>query len=303
MTTATAGHYFYGTGRRKTAVARVRLYPGNGAIGHQRQADRRALSSPHPPTGDRRAPRRRQRAGPVQHPSEVRGRGRQRLGGRYPVGRRPGAGRSRRDLAQAPPTGRPSHSGRSHQRAQKARPQARAQGAPVHQAVRATRAAGAPPGLRPALPRRVAPWIHGSGVARVPPPDAMTPPSPCFPRADQCPAGRSGRTPPSAGKSVAAAPTLPKWRTGAGRSAQPRFARYPLPAPRPCRTSQWRWTSAWRRRSHTTPASPPARPSPRRQRSSPPSERRRRRSGQLSRGPCRRTPRRRGAPRPHTCPR
>ncbi|HXU24785.1 MAG TPA: 30S ribosomal protein S9 [Tepidiformaceae bacterium] len=24
--------YFYGTGRRKTAVARVRLYPGNGAI-------------------------------------------------------------------------------------------------------------------------------------------------------------------------------------------------------------------------------------------------------------------------------
>ena len=32
MTTATAGHYFYGTGRRKTAVARVRLYPGNGAI-------------------------------------------------------------------------------------------------------------------------------------------------------------------------------------------------------------------------------------------------------------------------------
>ncbi len=28
----TAQHYFYGTGRRKTAVARVRLYPGNGAI-------------------------------------------------------------------------------------------------------------------------------------------------------------------------------------------------------------------------------------------------------------------------------
>ena len=25
-------HYFYGTGRRKTAVARVRLYPGNGAM-------------------------------------------------------------------------------------------------------------------------------------------------------------------------------------------------------------------------------------------------------------------------------
>ena len=25
-------HYFYGTGRRKTAVARVRLYPGNGAV-------------------------------------------------------------------------------------------------------------------------------------------------------------------------------------------------------------------------------------------------------------------------------
>ncbi len=28
----TAQHYFYGTGRRKTSVARVRLYPGNGAI-------------------------------------------------------------------------------------------------------------------------------------------------------------------------------------------------------------------------------------------------------------------------------
>ncbi len=25
-------HYFYGTGRRKTAIARVRLYPGSGAI-------------------------------------------------------------------------------------------------------------------------------------------------------------------------------------------------------------------------------------------------------------------------------
>jgi small subunit ribosomal protein S9 len=28
----TAQHYYYGTGRRKTSVARVRLYPGNGAI-------------------------------------------------------------------------------------------------------------------------------------------------------------------------------------------------------------------------------------------------------------------------------
>lgn len=27
-----ADQYFYGTGRRKTAVARVRLYPGNGAV-------------------------------------------------------------------------------------------------------------------------------------------------------------------------------------------------------------------------------------------------------------------------------
>lgn len=25
-------HYFYGTGRRKTAIARVRLYPGQGAV-------------------------------------------------------------------------------------------------------------------------------------------------------------------------------------------------------------------------------------------------------------------------------
>jgi len=29
---ATAERYFYGTGRRKTAVARVRLYPGTGEI-------------------------------------------------------------------------------------------------------------------------------------------------------------------------------------------------------------------------------------------------------------------------------
>ena len=28
----TTQHYYYGTGRRKTAVARVRLYPGNGAF-------------------------------------------------------------------------------------------------------------------------------------------------------------------------------------------------------------------------------------------------------------------------------
>ncbi len=32
MTTASPQHYFYATGRRKSAVARVRLYPGNGAI-------------------------------------------------------------------------------------------------------------------------------------------------------------------------------------------------------------------------------------------------------------------------------
>jgi len=28
----TQQHYYYGTGRRKTSVARVRLYPGAGAI-------------------------------------------------------------------------------------------------------------------------------------------------------------------------------------------------------------------------------------------------------------------------------
>ncbi len=28
----TAGRYYYGLGRRKTAIARVRLYPGNGEI-------------------------------------------------------------------------------------------------------------------------------------------------------------------------------------------------------------------------------------------------------------------------------
>ena len=32
MTTASGPHYYYGTGRRKEAVARVRLYPGNGAV-------------------------------------------------------------------------------------------------------------------------------------------------------------------------------------------------------------------------------------------------------------------------------
>ena len=32
MTTTSAQHYYYGVGRRKEAVARVRLYPGNGAI-------------------------------------------------------------------------------------------------------------------------------------------------------------------------------------------------------------------------------------------------------------------------------
>jgi small subunit ribosomal protein S9 len=32
MTTSTTQPYFYGTGRRKSAVARVRLYPGDGAV-------------------------------------------------------------------------------------------------------------------------------------------------------------------------------------------------------------------------------------------------------------------------------
>ena len=30
--TTDAQHYYYGLGRRKSAVARVRLYPGNGAV-------------------------------------------------------------------------------------------------------------------------------------------------------------------------------------------------------------------------------------------------------------------------------
>ena len=30
--TTTAGHYYFGLGRRKTSIARVRLYPGNGQI-------------------------------------------------------------------------------------------------------------------------------------------------------------------------------------------------------------------------------------------------------------------------------
>ncbi|PZC43580.1 MAG: small subunit ribosomal protein S9 [Chloroflexi bacterium] len=32
MTTTTPQHYYYGVGRRKEAVARVRLYPGAGAV-------------------------------------------------------------------------------------------------------------------------------------------------------------------------------------------------------------------------------------------------------------------------------
>ena len=32
MTTTTPTHYYYGVGRRKEAIARVRLYPGAGAI-------------------------------------------------------------------------------------------------------------------------------------------------------------------------------------------------------------------------------------------------------------------------------
>ena len=28
----TQEHYYYGLGRRKTSVARVRLYPGNGTV-------------------------------------------------------------------------------------------------------------------------------------------------------------------------------------------------------------------------------------------------------------------------------
>ena len=32
MTTASGQHYYYGVGRRKTSVARVRLYPGQGTI-------------------------------------------------------------------------------------------------------------------------------------------------------------------------------------------------------------------------------------------------------------------------------
>ena len=59
MTTA-AGNYFYGLGRRKTAIARVRLYPGNGQITvngkpaeelFQRPEQRRLIEEPLRHTG------------------------------------------------------------------------------------------------------------------------------------------------------------------------------------------------------------------------------------------------------------
>ncbi|MCY3558338.1 MAG: 30S ribosomal protein S9 [Chloroflexi bacterium] len=59
MTTA-AGNYYYGLGRRKTAIARVRLYPGNGQITvngkpaeelFQRPEQRRLIEEPLRHTG------------------------------------------------------------------------------------------------------------------------------------------------------------------------------------------------------------------------------------------------------------
>ncbi len=59
MTTA-AGQYYYGLGRRKTAIARVRLYPGNGQITvngkpaeelFQRPEQRRLIEEPLRHTG------------------------------------------------------------------------------------------------------------------------------------------------------------------------------------------------------------------------------------------------------------
>ena len=131
--------FFSGTGRRKTAIARVRLLPGEGEIVVNGRIARGALRQRRE-RGRRpdAVPRHRHR-GPLQRDDQGRGRRRDRPGRRDPPRHRPGParGRRRREPPAAPP-GRPPDPRPADEGAQEVRAEARPQGA------RSTPSASAP---------------------------------------------------------------------------------------------------------------------------------------------------------------
>ena len=96
------------TGRRKEAVARVRLRPGSGVIIGQRSPVRAVLPDPHAPGGRARAAAPHADRRRVRRRRHARRRWRERTGRRAPPRHRPRAHRARRGGAPAAQEGRDS---------------------------------------------------------------------------------------------------------------------------------------------------------------------------------------------------
>ena len=135
MTTSPPQHYYYGVGRRKEAVARVRLYPGAGAVVvngkpaeefFTREVQRREFLEPLAVT---------EMEGRFNAQVKCSGGGRSGWAGAIRPGHRPRPDRGRRRPAPHPQARRHADPRRTHQGTQEARPQARAQGPAVHQAL------------------------------------------------------------------------------------------------------------------------------------------------------------------------
>ena len=122
--------FYYGTGRRKTAIARVRLLPGEGEIVVNGRTLEEHFGNAVNEAGRADAVPRDRHRGPLQRDDQGRGRRRDRPGRRDPPRHRPGAapGRRRRQPPAAPP-GRPPDPRSADEGAQEVRAEARPQGA------------------------------------------------------------------------------------------------------------------------------------------------------------------------------
>ena len=131
MATETKTIEFLGTGRRKTAVARVRLASGTGKITVNGRAVRQLFPARNPAVAGVPAADRHRHGGKIRRAHQRHRRRTERPGRRGAARHCPRAAASRRDTAALAEGRGPADPRSAHERAQKIRPAGRAQTFPI----------------------------------------------------------------------------------------------------------------------------------------------------------------------------
>ncbi len=132
---ATSEHYYYGTGRRKSAVARVRLVPGDGVLVINGRSPSEYFGRRDLETVVTQPLRVTDNLGRFVASIKVEGGGVAGQAGAICHGIARALVVRRRGAAPRTEEGRPAHSRPAREGAQEVRPQARSQGTAVHQAI------------------------------------------------------------------------------------------------------------------------------------------------------------------------